>query len=177
MKININKAISIFHPNPSYEQVYFESVANAIDACAERISIQIKIESFDKPETIELIIEDNGIGFSDKNFEKFSKLLEVESTHHKGLGRLVYLSYFKEVKIESIYKESDRLNKREFVFNSKFTGKENTVVSLSEEKESGSILNFTSYSRGKVYSYAYLTPEKIKDSLIRQFFPLLFKKK
>jgi Histidine kinase-, DNA gyrase B-, and HSP90-like ATPase len=177
MKINLNKAISIFHPNPSYEQVYFESFANALDAGADKISIKIKIDSFERPDTIELIINDNGTGFSDKNFEKFSKLLEVESNNHKGLGRLVYLAYFKEVKIESIYKELSYSNKREFIFNSKFSGKENTVSRVAAENESGSTLYFTNYSKGKVYSYAYLTPDKIKESLVQQFFPLLFKKK
>jgi hypothetical protein len=41
MKININNAIATFFSNPSYEQIYFEAVANALDAGADEISIEI----------------------------------------------------------------------------------------------------------------------------------------
>ena len=174
MKINLTKAISIFHPSPSYEQVYFEAVANALDAGADKISIHIKIDAFDTPETLQLIVKDNGLGFSDKNFEKFSSLLEVENNNHKGLGRLVYLAYFNEVRIESIY---DTSQKREFLFNSEFGGESICRKDVIEqENERGSILQFSGF-RKKVYSYAYLLPEKIKDSLVQQFFPLFFRKK
>jgi phosphoglycerate-specific signal transduction histidine kinase len=71
MKINTSKAISTFHPNPSYEQVYFEAVANALDAEANRITIDIKIDSFESAETLKLVIEDNGKGFIDKTSTDF----------------------------------------------------------------------------------------------------------
>ena len=101
MEINLGKAVSTFYPNPSYEQVYFESIANALDAGADEITIDIRINSFDCPETLEVTVSDNGLGFVDKSFEKFSRLLEVDSNDHKGLGRLVYLSYFKKVDVIS----------------------------------------------------------------------------
>ncbi len=34
--------------------------------------------------------------FVDRNFEKFSNLLEIEEKDHKGVGRLVYLNYFQK---------------------------------------------------------------------------------
>jgi hypothetical protein len=43
MEINLNEAIPTFHPNPSYEQVYFEAVANCLDAGADDIYIYIYI--------------------------------------------------------------------------------------------------------------------------------------
>ena len=172
MEINLDKAISTFYPNPSYQQVYFEAVANALDAGANRISIQIEIDSFDDSKTLKLRIKDNGHGFLGKNFEKFSRLLEVESNDHKGLGRLVYLSYFKEVIVESFYEKS---NKRLFSFNHSFDGKSET--SKVQEGISGSTLYFREYQKGTIYTYDYLVPEKVKDSIIQEFFPLLFKKK
>jgi Histidine kinase-, DNA gyrase B-, and HSP90-like ATPase len=171
MKINLNNAVSIFYPNPSYEQVYFEAVANALDAEADQVNIHIKIDRFEKPNTLQLVIEDNGKGFTDENFDRFSKLLEVRSHDHKGLGRLVYLAYFKEVKIESYYEAS---KKREFTLNSKFNGKSKVKT---EGRNSGSILQFNGYYKNKVNSYAYLTPDKIKESLTKEFFPLFFRKK
>lgn len=174
MEINLKKAVSIFHPNPSYEQVYFEAVANALDAGADRISIHIEIDAFESADTLQLIIKDNGVGFLDKNFEKFSKLLEVDNNSHKGLGRLVYLSYFDEIKIESIYENS---KKREFIFNGKFVGKFKATNVTNIENQSGSTLYFKKYSKAKIYQYAYLSPQEIKDSLIQQFFSLIFRRK
>ena len=171
MEINIKQAVSNFYPNPSYEQIYFEAVTNALDAGADKISIQIKLVSFDRPDTLEVEIKDNGIGFVDKNFYKFSKLLEVESKDHKGLGRLVYLAYFKEVEIESLYEGS---KKRKFIFDSDFDGK---CEPTSEQGDSGSSLRFGGYLKDKVYRYAFLTPKDIKENLLNNFFSLFFRKK
>ncbi|TYQ25409.1 ATP-binding protein [Pseudanabaena sp. UWO311] len=171
MKINLSKAISTFHPSPSYEQIYFEAVANALDAGADKISLRIKIESFDNPKSLELIVEDNGTGFINKNFNKFSRLLEVESNDHKGLGRLVYLSYFEKINIESYYASKKRI----FTFDSNFNG-ESEELENAEDK-SGSTLYFSKYIKEKIYSYDYLIPDKVKTSLIEQFFPLFFRKK
>jgi Histidine kinase-, DNA gyrase B-, and HSP90-like ATPase len=171
MKINLSKAISTFYPNPSYEQVYFEAVANALDADADEISIEIKIDAFDEPDTLTLSIKDNGKGFTDKSFEKFSRLLEVETTDHKGLGRLVYLAYFDQVKIESFYKGS---KKREFLFNSQFSGESDEA---EESRASGSNLFFDKYLKDRIYTYDYLIPSKIIERLVQHFFPRFFNKK
>jgi Histidine kinase-, DNA gyrase B-, and HSP90-like ATPase len=174
MKINLKQAISTFHPNPSYEQVYFEAVANALDAGADEISISIKIDDFASVKTLELVIKDNGEGFSERNFKKFSSLLEVENNNHKGLGRLVYLVYFDEVKITSFYEES---KKREFVFNSKFSGESATVEQMDRADEYTSVFCFKNYRKGRFYTYRYLRPEEIKESLIQHFLPSFFGRK
>jgi hypothetical protein len=171
MKININNAIATFFSNPSYEQIYFEAVANALDAGADEISIQIKIDSFDKPDTLKLIIKDNEKGFIDRNFKKFSKLLEVDNNDHKGLGRLVYLVYFDKVEVESYY---EGRKKRIFTFDSSFNGKSKVG---NEERISGSSLYFDGYLKDRIYTYDYLIPNKIKENLIQHFFSLFFRKK
>ena len=43
MRINIKNAIKLFFSNPSLEMVYFEAIANAIDAGASHIKITITI--------------------------------------------------------------------------------------------------------------------------------------
>jgi phosphoglycerate-specific signal transduction histidine kinase len=91
MEINISNAVDLFFPNPSLETVYFEAIANALDANASEISISISIESFSNPNTLEIQIRDNGDGFTDRNFGKFSRVLESEEKTHKGIGRLVFL--------------------------------------------------------------------------------------
>ena len=172
MKINSKNAVSHFFPNPCFEQVYFEAVANAIYAGASEISILIKIKAFDQADTLTLAITDNGSGFIDKNFEKFSRLLEVDSPEHKGLGRLIFLEYFDEVRIVSRYNGTKQ---RVFLFNANFDG-ENDVVD-ADAGPSGTSIAFTRFSGSRVKSYDYLSPVCIKKALIDHFFPLLFSRK
>jgi len=172
MNINLKNAISHFYPNPSYEQVYFEAIANSIDAGADEIFITIKIEAFDKPETLEVEVRDNGSGFTDKKFGKFSNLLDVEQDDHKGLGRLVYLAYFDEVQVVSFF---DKNKRRDFLFSGDF--KDQSQITNVDDHVSGTTLQYRKFSKSKVYNYDYLKPKSIKESLIRHFFPLLFKKK
>jgi nitrate/nitrite-specific signal transduction histidine kinase len=75
--VNIEKAINLFFPKPSLELVSFEAVANAIDANATDIWIDINITDFNDVSAFKLQISDNGDGFTEKNFRKFSNLLEV----------------------------------------------------------------------------------------------------
>lgn len=168
MKINLNKAVSTFYPNPSFEQVFFEAIANAIDADATSIAIRIKIDAFDKPDTLKVVIKDNGHGFRDADFAKFSSLLEADSKDHKGLGRLVYLAYFREVKFESNF-NGEHL--RTFNFSGKFSGKSR----VTEQKgPSGTTITYKHFSGERIKAYAYLVPARIKDAILQHFFPTLF---
>ena len=52
MEIETGSAIKLFFPNPSLSLVYFEAIANALDAGATDISIEINIQSFDNPKSL-----------------------------------------------------------------------------------------------------------------------------
>lgn len=108
MRAGIRNAVSRFYPNPSFEQVRFEAVANAVDAGATHVSILVKIAAFDKVDTLSITIADNGEGFTDRNFEKFCSSLEVDNAEHEGLGRLVFLAYFDEIRVISHYANHER---------------------------------------------------------------------
>lgn len=90
--------------------IYLEAFANALDADADEFKIEICANSTNPADLNSLIIKlwDNGIGFDEYRFSKFSKLLSVEDKTHKGLGRLVYLCYFDNVKIESNFSTFER---------------------------------------------------------------------
>jgi hypothetical protein len=171
MNINISNAAALFFPNPSLEMVYFEAIANSIDAGATLIEIDIRTNSFSANETLIIKISDNGQGFSDKNFDKFSSLLEIEEEDHKGVGRLVYLRYFKEIEVESVFDNK----KRKFLFNNKFKG--TSVVSDSLNATNQTILTFKDYKLERIKSYDFLKPKEIKKSIMLHFFPLLYNKK
>ncbi len=148
MKINPKNAISHFFPSPCFEQVYFEAVANAIYAGATEISIFIEIASFDKANTLTITIKDNGEGFIDENFEKFCSLLETDSSERKGLGRLIYLAYFNEIKVTSQFSGT---KKRSFLFSNTFTD-ENEVAN-TDDGPSGTTLVFKRFSGERIKSY------------------------
>jgi hypothetical protein len=169
--INIPNAISRFYPNPSFRQIYFESVANAIDAHASEISILVQIDSFERVETLTITITDNGDGFTERNFEKFCRLLEVDNGEHKGLGRLVYLAYFKKVEINSHFGNKSR----QFVFDAKFSGKHQ--VSPQRSSNTSTRLIFRNFTNVKLNSYDNLRPMNIKADILEQFLLILFQKK
>ena len=127
MEINLKNAVKYFFPRPSLEMVYFESVANAIDANSSEIDITIKLDSFANYTTLNLLVIDNGEGFTNERFKKFSKLLEVEGEDHKGVGRLVFLNYFDKIEFLSSYANLTR----SFILSGTFKGenkvKENTT--------------------------------------------------
>jgi hypothetical protein len=163
MTINIEKAINLFFPKPSLEFVYFEAVANAIDAHATNIRIDINITDFNDVSTFKLQISDNGDGFNEKNFHKFSNLLEVEERTHHGTGRLVYLHYFNNVDVVSFCENKTRT----FTFNKFFDG-ENKLT--GDKKEKRTTLTFSNYAGSKIREYAYVIPDRLRESILRHFF-------
>ena len=169
MKVNITNAVKLFFPNPSLEMLYFEAVANAIDANADIIEIKIDIDSYSKPGTLKIEIKDNGDGFNDKNFEKFTKLLEIEEQDHKGVGRLVFLNYFREVDISSAYEHKHR----KFLFTESFDEEEYELLDIDEDQHKTTLI-FKGYRRERIKSYNYLKPESIRKSLLLHFFPLFY---
>lgn len=170
MNIGINEAIEHFFSNPSFELIYLEAVANALDAGARKINIYISLESYKHPNTLEIEIEDNGDGFNDYNFRKFSSLLSKTDKNHKGLGRLVYLHYFNNVEISSIY---DKNKKRTFNFNKNFNG-EYEETTLNNEQDNYSRLKFSSFANKDLKSYDNVRSSSIKKILLKHFMPRFF---
>ncbi len=64
------------------------------------------------------LVTDNGVGFTDKNFEAF-ETLDTDNKMEKGcrgVGRLMWLKAFSSVEVVSSYKTSDGLMQRSFRF-------------------------------------------------------------
>ncbi len=171
MDINVNRAADLFFPNPSLELVYFEAIANSIDAGATDIKISIYIRDLQKVDSFRLEIVVNGKGFTDENFNRFKTLLENPNEDHKGIGRLVFLKYFSKVEIESQYGNK----KRKINFDSSFEGE--SIVSDSLDIEQKTSLVFTGYIKDRIKAYDYVKPSSLKESILFHFFPLLYQKK
>ena len=168
MDIETSGAIRLFFPNPSLTLVYFEALANALDAGATEISIDIDVQAFDKPETLKITVSDNGDGFTDENFERFRKLLRPRDKFHKGIGRLVFLNYFSRVDVTSTRSKW----RRTFIFKDGFDSNV-PIENLKDEQPVKTTLVFNGFAKDRVKSYDDLKPDALKPLLIEQFLPTL----
>ncbi len=168
MDIETAGAIRLFFPNPSLTLVYFEALANALDAGATDVSIDIDVQAFDKPDTLKITVSDNGDGFTDENFERFRKLLRPRDKFHKGIGRLVFLNYFSRVEVNST---RDKW-RRSFIFKDGFDGNA-PLENLKDEQPAKTALAFNGFAKDRVKSYDDLKPDALKPLLIEQFLPTL----
>jgi hypothetical protein len=91
------------------KQVLHEAIMNSIQANADNIDIYLKCASFSKDMPFlvnELIISDNGDGFTKENTKSFEK---YKSTYKqkfgaKGVGRFLFLKLFNKISIVSLDK-------------------------------------------------------------------------
>ena len=173
MEVNVQKAVKMFFSNSSFEMIYSEAFANALDADANEIRINISLPDPTQIQNLNLEISDNGVGFDDCRFGKFSKLFDVEEQSHKGLGRLVYLCYFERVYVESTYQGGTK--KRTFTFNDGFNG-ENTVEEI-EPCPCGSSFFMRGFTGERLYRNDNINPNHIKSLLVENFYMRLYKKR
>ena len=171
MEIEIRNAVDLFFPNPNFQQVYFEAIANALDAGASDIQIHVRLRSFSAPESLRVVITDNGEGFTDARFERFAKLLMPEDSYHKGLGRLVFLRYFQQVEVESSY-DSGR---RTFSFSSSFDG--TCKIEPQKEKKLVTRLTFHNFAGKSLKSYDDVRASSVTERLKLEMLPQLYEMK
>jgi hypothetical protein len=163
----------MFFGNSSLEMVYFEAIANALDAGATKIGITISAQDYSQPETLTISIEDNGVGFTDDRFGKFSNLFDVDDSTHKGLGRLVYLCYFEKTIITINYSD---FYSRSFEFSDAFEGK-SEVDKNSDENNSGTKLSMSGYTLTKLAQHSFIQPNYLKNRILEKFYSRLYKLK
>jgi len=168
MDIETSGAIKLFFPRSSLIQVYFEAVANALDAGATEVNIDIDVLAFDTPDTLRITVSDNGEGFTDENFARFNTLLCPRDQFHKGTGRLVFLTYFSQIEITSTWGKS----RRRFIFKEDFD-KNAPIEHLADRQPTKTTLVFSGFAKDRVNSYDDLKPDALKPLLIEHFLPTL----
>ena len=115
-------------PNGSGLDTVLEAVVNSIQAMdADSDNPYIKIRLISNQKTLDgkessqitgFVIEDNGVGFTDVNYQSFRK---VDSMHKfnlgcKGIGRLSWLKVFDNVMVDSVYCQDGKKYRRQFSF-------------------------------------------------------------
>ena len=173
MKVKLDQAVKMFFGSSSLEMVYFEAISNSLDAEATEISINISIDAINRAETLNINISDNGLGFDDWRYKKFSNLFDVEESSHKGLGRLVYLCYFEEVLVQSVFEKNKQ---RVFTFSEGFDEKDFEINNI-ENPNSGTVLFMQNCLLQKVATYDFLLPKNLKLKILDEFYSRLFQLK
>lgn len=129
MKMNFKGLVSL-HTLPKTTPLLplYEAVINSIqsieDANISNGKIEIVIERekqmnfFEQWETdVEnIVINDNGIGFNDDNYNSFDTYASEFKIQKgcKGVGRMMWLKAFCEVSVESIFDEMDKKSAENF---------------------------------------------------------------
>lgn len=162
--INLKQAVLHWYKKSSYDMVYTEAVANALDADATEISIRFKASKLSDESSFYLEIQDNGVGFTDERYAQFSSLMNVQENDicHRGLGRLVYLFYFNNVHIKSFLPTKTR----DFDFSGNIQDVHDAEV---ENKSTGSIIVFKDYRLSKLKDIDYADPQWIACKLLHKF--------
>jgi hypothetical protein len=172
LEIETKYAIELFFSKSAFEQVYFEAVANALDAEANEVTIHISTDGKINPQYLEITISDNGKGFTDERFERFRRLKKPSDPYHKGLGRLVYLNYFKSIDVVSIFGRK----KRTFNFSSTSSVDSQVTDALKSEQQ-GTKLRFGGFLGTRLRSYDDLKPSILKAKLLEHFLPVFHERK
>ncbi|MDQ8181895.1 ATP-binding protein [Pelagicoccus sp. SDUM812005] len=172
MKLENDYAVTLFFSNPSFTQIYFEAIANAFDANANNISIEISTDGNISPEQLEIIIKDDGEGLTDERYARFAEIRRPKDKFHKGMGRLVYLNYFSSVRVVSVYGDK----KRTLNFSKSYTG-ESTVQDAEEGDTQGTTLRFSGFTGERLKTYDDLKPSYLQQRIVEQFLPYMFDRK
>lgn len=130
----------------------FEAISNSMHAIEEakrkdgKITVHVHRREDQRPLTEEnaplepvigFTIEDNGIGFTESNFESFCKTDTTlkKTKGGKGLGRLTWLKAFTKAEIRSVFKDGEKFKRRTFDFELTPDGIERHELLGSEESE------------------------------------------
>jgi hypothetical protein len=159
--MNIDLAGRIRNTNLPYKSALLpllEAVVNAnhaiedlginnghIDIYLERDKMQLSFEdSYVAPiaPVTNIVIEDNGIGFTNDNFKSFqtSDSTFKQAKGAKGIGRFVWLKAFRNVHIESQFKQDGRYLARSFDFVVSDNGIENVQYQEIEPTDNKTIV-------------------------------------
>ncbi|GAA4090760.1 hypothetical protein [Mucilaginibacter panaciglaebae] len=132
-KINIQGIVDNIKSQSNVYTPLVEAIVNSIHSISSsnekngEIEIVVKRENSLFENSVNNIngleIHDNGSGFTRANRDSFDTLYSThkkEDFRGKGFGRFMFLKYFSEVKIESIFKETDdKYYLRKFSFGNK----------------------------------------------------------
>ncbi|MDR2439218.1 MAG: hypothetical protein LBE12_07610 [Planctomycetaceae bacterium] len=158
-EITIENSCSLIRKSKDVFAPIKEAITNSFDAITQRQKIEnkkfqpaITLSLYFKNNNNELIkdmtytldfvsVEDNGIGFTKENINRFKKLAEnTKGLNNKGTGKIQIFHQFNKITINSFFIENNKLNQLEFFCKKNGNYKETlTVTELTETENSNKI--------------------------------------
>lgn len=173
MNINFRGLIDL-HQIPSGEPLLplYESIVNSIQSIEDanisdgaiKITLkrepQITLSNTWETDIDSIEIIDNGIGFTEDNYESFNTYASDYKWERgcKGVGRIMWLKAFYDVKVDSIYRDKGKLNNRKFTFNAQDLVRDMTVDELTD---AGKIMQTTITLNSLNSKLKKATPKKL----------------
>jgi hypothetical protein len=158
----------------------FEAVINAIQAVEEKGNLatgQIVIEIQREPQQMlneaessaitGFTISDNGIGFTEANFDSFqtSDSIHKLSKGGKGIGRFLWLKAFKEVEVNSVFNQNRKTLRRQFKFSVENGIGDGVPVATTEPE--GTKVRLVGFKKEyRALASAYKTTQKIAQRIL-----------
>ncbi len=179
--VNIKRAIENIRSNTTVYTPVVEIIVNAIQAIDEsgrsdgEVSVRVLRSSQSElddslPAVTGFAIQDNGIGFTDEHRDSFDTLYTDRRIDEggKGFGRFTCLKYFENLHVQSVYREDSGFKSRSFSM-----GKDNDIiereeVTVSENKECGTVVNLTGLKKRTTFEKKLST---IARNLVERLLP------
>ena len=174
MDINFKGLVNL-HTLPTSEPLLplYEAIVNSIQSISQsQISngyVHVKIERENTPSLFDytwetdienIVITDNGIGFTDDNFKSFNTYASdfKKMLGCKGVGRMIWLKAFSSVEIHSTYQENDQYFNRTFTFDSENAVGNETKITLEDRTNNLTVIKL----KGLRSKNRANTPKKLK---------------
>lgn len=172
--INIQRAVENIRSTTTVFTPVVETVVNAIQAIEaakiENGAIQISVRrasqqeiDASEPKITDVLVRDNGIGFTKENRDSFDTLYSAQKIHQggKGFGRFTCLKYFENLHVDSVFFEGKPQRRtfsmgkaHEIIVNERLVdaepGQSGTTVILSGEKSGQLPRKLSTFARGLV---------------------------
>ena len=186
-KINIERIVRDIKTRSTSLTPIIEAVCNSIDAIGKtvhdgKIRIILKRDGSQdfglegnpfKGEIIAVDIIDNGEGFTDANRDSFDTFKSDHklSSGGKGFGRFMFLKYFNEVAVESIYRKESVFFKRTFTFGHADEIIENETNESLEgmDHQTGTIVHLSSIKNKDLDKGIDVNARKLVERLLSYF--------
>lgn len=107
-------------------QPLFEAISNAIHSTQARFNehvardgrVEVTVSTDRRKEHVSATVEDNGVGLDEKNWEAFITTDTDNKIEFggKGVGRLMWLDCFPQIRVDSVFVDGSRFKRRRFEF-------------------------------------------------------------
>lgn len=188
MFVNLSGAMDLIKMSKNPLAPLYEAMTNSLESLAQRLSENEDVEGeievhfyfsglLDEFKELEqIVIIDNGIGFTDENYNRFREFFDKSKGYdNRGTGRLQYLHRFEKVKVDSVFENDGDFYRRTIECNKRnFVGGEDCIL-IKEPvtpDTSVSLCDYTSESNEQEYFNSLAIDELV--SAIRSHFLLRF---